>query len=311
MGQLTVVFGNGAIGHLVTAKLLADGHLVRIAQRKQPIPLPAGAEYFPCDILDPEAVRKAVQGSSQILLAVGFLYDSRLWRTAWPTAMRNIIEACAAVDARVVFIDNLYQLGAQTIPRTEHMELTTLGEKPAILTQLTHMWMAASDRVRFAALRCPDFYGPGVSNSYLGATGFGALARGKPAIMLAPDTLHDFAYAPDIARAALTLLMAPDDAYGQAWNVPCAPTRTPREILRLGAQAINAPLKVITIPLWSLGALGLFIRFMKEVDDVRFTWDRAYQVDASKFKRRFWSDVTPFEMGAPQTAHWFMAQDDD
>jgi nucleoside-diphosphate-sugar epimerase len=308
MGKLTVVFGNGAIGHLVTEKLLSDGQRVRIAQRKPPLPLPAGAEYVHCDILDTEAVRQAVRGASQVLLAVGFLYDARLWRTAWPTAMANVIEACGAVDARVVFIDNLYQLGAQTTPRTEDMALTTVGEKPVILAQVTHMWMAARARVRFAALRCPDFYGPGVVNSYLGQTGFGALAQGKPAMMLAPDTPHDFAYAPDIARAVLTLFDAPDDAYGQVWNVPCAPTRTPRDILQLGAQAIGVPLKLTTIPLWSLGVLGLLMRFMKEVADVRFTWDRPYVVDAGKFKRRFWSDATPFEAGAAATARSFMVQ---
>jgi nucleoside-diphosphate-sugar epimerase len=309
MKKLTVVFGNGAIGHLVSDKLLADGQAVRIAQRKAPLPLPAGAEYIECDILDPAAVRRAVQGASQVLLAVGFVYDARLWRTAWPAAMKNVIDACAAVDARVVFIDNLYQLGAQTTPRTEDMALTTVGEKPQILAQITRMWMAARGRVRFAALRCPDFYGPGVRNSYLGDTGFGALARGKPAMILAPDTPHDFAYAPDIARAVLTLFDAPDDAYGQAWNVPCAPTRTPRDILRLGAQAIGAPLKLIAIPLWSLTVLGLFMRFMKEVADVRFTWDRPYHVDAGKFKRRFWSDATPFEAGAAATARSFMVQE--
>lgn len=308
MKKLTVVFGNGAIGHLVSDKLLADGQAVRIAQRKAPLPLPAGAEYIECDILDPAAVRLAVQGASQVLLAVGFIYDARLWRTAWPAAMKNIIDACAAVDARVVFIDNLYQLGAQTTPRTEDMALTTVGEKPLILAQITEMWMAARGRLRFAALRCPDFYGPGVSNSYLGDTGFGALARGKPAMILAPDTPHDFAYAPDIARAVLTLFDAPDDAYGQAWNVPCAPPRTPRDILRLGAQAIGAPLKLIAIPLWSLGVLGLFMRFMKEVADVRFTWDRPYHVDAGKFKRRFWSDATSFEAGAAATARSFMVK---
>jgi hypothetical protein len=46
---------------------------------------------------------------------------------------------------------------------------------------------------------------------------------------------------------------------------------------------------------------------MKEVADVSFTWDRPYQVDASKFTRRFWSDVTPFEIGAPATARSFAA----
>ena len=50
----------------------------------------------------------------------------------------------------------------------------------------------------------------------------------------------DFAYVPDIARAMVTLPDAPEDAFGQVWNMPCAPTRTPREILKLGADA-NGP----------------------------------------------------------------------
>jgi hypothetical protein len=41
---------------------------------------------------------------------------------------------------------------------------------------------------------------------------------------------------------------------------------------------------------------------------VRFTWDRPYHVDAGKFTRRFWSDVTPFETGAAATARSFMVQ---
>jgi hypothetical protein len=56
--------------------------------------------------------------------------------------------------------------------------------------------MAARDagRVKIAALRAPDFYGPGVANSHLGELGFGALAKGKAAsLILPPDTPHDFA----------------------------------------------------------------------------------------------------------------------
>lgn len=307
MSETTVVFGSGAIGQLVIKQLLARGDSVRVAQRSRPPNLPAAATYFPCDILDPQAVRLAVEGASKVLLAVGFPYDSRAWRTAWPRAMNNVVEACALVDARVAFIDNLYQLGPQSEPRTEEMPLTTVGEKPVILADVTRIWMAARNRVRFAALRCPDFYGPGVSISHLGASAFGELAKGKAALMLAPpDTPHDFAYAPDIARAAITLLDGPDDVFGQVWNMPCAPTRTPREILKLGADAIDLPLRVVAVPLWLLPLAGLFSRFMKEVADVGFTWDRPYHVDASKFKNRFWSDVTPFEIGAPATARSFL-----
>jgi nucleoside-diphosphate-sugar epimerase len=308
MSRLTVVFGYGTVGRLVTKALLARGDAVRIAQRTRPADLPKGATFTCCDILEQDAVQRAVEGAAHVLLAVSFPYDSRVWRTAWPAAMTNVVEACAAVGARIVFIDNLYQLGPQTEPRREDMPLSSAGSKPAILTEVARIWMAAKDRVQLAALRCPDFYGPGVAASHIGETGFGRVACGRAAMLLAPpDTPHNFAYVPDIARAAVTLLDAPDDAFGQVWNMPCAPTRTPREILKLGADAIGVPLRVTAVPLWLLPLFGVFVRFMKEVADVGFTWDRPYQVDASKFQRRFWSDVTPFEVGAPATARSFPA----
>ena len=308
MQGLTVVFGHGAIGRLITQTLLARGEPVRIAQRNRPAELPQGACFMRCDVREPDAVRQAVQGARQVVLAVGFPYDSRVWRSAWPRTMSNVVEACAETGARIVFIDNLYQLGPQDAPRREDMPLSRVGEKPAILTEVAGIWMAARDRVRLAALRCPDFYGPGVLASHIGSTGFGRLAEGKAARLAAPpDTPHDFAYVPDIARAAVTLLDAPDDAFGQAWNMPCAPIRTPRAILGLGAAATGLKLRLNAIPLRLLPVLGVFSRMMKEVADVGFTWDRRYEVDASKFRQRFWSDVTPFEVGAPATARWFIA----
>ncbi len=306
MDGTILVLGYGTIGQAATALLTADGQSVRVAQRHRPSELPDGVSFIECDVLDANQVRRAVEGVAQVLVAVSFPYDARIWRTAWPTAMTNVVEACAAVEARIVLIDNLYQLGPQTGTRDEATPLSFAGDKPAILTEVTAIWMAARNRVRLAALRCPDFYGPGVGNSHVGATGFGRMANGKSAMLLAPpDTLHDFAYVPDIARAAVTLLTAPDDAFGQAWNMPCAPTLTPREILRLGAEAIGVPLKVVAVPLWLLPILGLFSRMMKEVADVAFTWDRPYFIDAGKFKRRFWADVTPFEVGAAATARSF------
>ena len=306
MDALTVVFGNGAVGHLVTEALAKRGDAVRIAQRSRPAALPAGVTFEQCDILNRDDVYRAVQGASRVLLAVGFAYDSRLWRTVWPTTMRNIVEACATVGARVVFIDNLYQLGPQNQPRREDMPLTSRGGKPAALVEATRIWMTASDRVPFAALRCTDFYGPGVAVSHLGASALGEIARGKAALLVVPpDTPHDFAYVPDIARAALILLDAPDDAYGQVWNMPCAPIRTPREILQLAADAIGVRLSLIAIPLWLLPLAGLFVRFMKEVVDVGFTWDRPYHVDAGKFTRRFDFKPTPFEIGVPAAVRSF------
>jgi len=308
MTQLTVIIGYGAVGRATAAALLGRGASVRIAQRSRPSDLPAGADYRACDTLDAASVRAAIDGADQVVLSVGFAYDRKVWRRVWIPTMTNVVEACAASGARLVFLDNLYQLGPQRAPRREDMPLTKRGAKPAILTAVTRVWMdaAKAGRVRVAALRCTDFYGPGTPVSHIGSTAFGPLAQGKPAMLLAPpDTPHDFAYVPDIARAIVSLLDAPDDAYGQVWNMPCAPTRTPREILKLGAAALGVKPSITAVPLWLLPLLGVFSTFMREVADVGFTWDRPYEVDARKFKSRFWSDVTPFEIGAPATARSF------
>ena len=307
MTRLTVVFGSGTIGRRVAETMCARGDAVRIAQRTAPTNAPPGVEFATCDILDRAAVRRAVEGATDVVLSVAFTYDARIWKRAWPTTMSNVLDACAAAGARLVFVDNLYQLGPQDMPRTEDMPLSSVGQKAAILSDVTRMWMGAADRVRVASLRCTDFYGPGVVASHLGPAAFGAVARGKAAFLLAPpDIPHDFAFVPDIARAVVTLVDAPDDAFGQVWNMPCAATRTPREILQIGADALGLPLKVRAIPLGLLPVLGLASRFLKEVDDVRYTWDRPYEVDGSKFTRRFWADVTPYEVGAVATVRSYV-----
>ena len=65
------------------------------------------------------SVRAATAGAAQVVAAFGFAYDSAVWRKAWPQAMGNLIDACEAARARLVFFDNLYMYGPQTAPLTE------------------------------------------------------------------------------------------------------------------------------------------------------------------------------------------------
>ena len=308
MSETITVVGYGPVGRDTTALLSRQGRVVRFAQRTAPTSLPAGASFTPCDALDAASVRAAVAGASQVVLSIGFPYVGAVWREVWPRTMTNFVEACAATGARLVFVDNLFMYGPRDTPLNEDTPLADYGAKPAARVAATRVWQAASaaGRVRVAALRAPDFYGPEVHLSWLGDLGIGALADGKPAMVLgSPDTPHDFAYVPDIARAVVTLLDAPDDAFGQAWHVPCAPIRSPREILAMGAATLGVPTKIRALPIWSLGAMGLFVPALREASEMRFQWDRPYRVDSAKFARRFWADPTPFEIGAPATARWF------
>jgi nucleoside-diphosphate-sugar epimerase len=107
MAGTTVVLGFGAVGRPTALALLARGDAVRVAQRNRPAGLPAQAGFRTCDVLDAASVRQAIDGASQVVMAVAFPYDVRVWRTSWPRAMTNLVEACAATGARLVFLDNL------------------------------------------------------------------------------------------------------------------------------------------------------------------------------------------------------------
>ncbi len=305
MSDTAVVLGYGPVGRATVARLKASGRPVRVAQRSRPADLPAGVGFTPCDVRDPASVRAALAGAAQVAVAIGLAYTGTVWQRDWPLAMQNLLDGCAEQGARMVFFDNLYMVGPQTAPLTEAMPLTTNGRKPAARAKITQMWQA-DGRVSVAALRAPDFYGPGVTLSHLGATGLAAIAQGKAATFLfSPDQPHDYAYVPDIGRAMVTLLDAPDDAFGRAWHMPCAPTRTSREILALGAASAGVPLRLRVLSPLMVDCLALAMPFMREMREMRFQWDRPYQVDASAWQARFWSDVTSFEDGVAATVRAF------
>lgn len=307
---LVTVFGYGPTGEATVERLLKHGRDVRVVQRKRPANLPAGAAFMTCDVLNADDVKRALAGAEQAVVTIGFEYSGKVWKVVWPKAMRNLLAAAEAANVRVVHIDNMYQYGPQDEPVHEDMPLTSFGVKPAVRSEITRMWKAAAraGRVRWAALCAPDFYGAGVGRSHIGDTGLGAIAKGKPAMMLMnPDQPHAFAYVPDIARAVMSLLDAGDDAFNQVWHVPCAPTRTARELMQMGADAVGHKLRVTAIPGWLLPVIGLIVPSLREYAELSFTWNRPYHVDATKFSRRFWSDATPFETGIPAAIRSFPA----
>jgi nucleoside-diphosphate-sugar epimerase len=311
MTDRITIFGYGPVGRATAARLVAEGREVIVAQRRAPPELPKGATFAPADALDRDAVIKAVGGAGQFVVAIGFPYSGVLWRDVWPKALGNFVAACKATGARMVFVDDLYMYGPQTAPLVETMPLSEYGWKPAARSTATRVWIAAATagEARVAALRAPDFYGPGVGLSFLGDTSIGKLAARKAAVFAgSPDVLHDYAYVPDIARATTTLLDAPDSPFGQAWHMPCAPTRTTRDILQIAADTLGVKLRISAMPAWMLGPSAMFSPFLRELKEMRFQWDRPYQVDASRFKDAFWSDLTPFEAGVPETALAFRGE---
>ena len=127
MSDRITIFGYGPVGRASAARLLSDGREVTVAQRNAPQDLLKGAAFASVDALDRDAVVKAVRGSGQFVVAIGFPYSGILWRDVWPKAISNFIAACKATGARMVFMDDLYMYGPQTAPLTETMPLSDYG----------------------------------------------------------------------------------------------------------------------------------------------------------------------------------------
>jgi len=304
-----LIFGFGVAGRAIAHRLHVAGRPVRIAQRSRPAQLPEGMEFFPCDVLNGAEVMAAAAGAARIVIATGFAYDRRVWAESWPLAMTHFLAAAEAACAPTLFFDNMYMYGPQNRPVREDTPFARWGGKAGVRQAISEIWQKAAQdgRVCMSTLRVSDFYGPGVLNSHLGQLLFGRLAVGQPAQFAVPvDYPHDVAYLPDVARAVHTLLDAPEDAWGQVWHMPCDQTLTLREIAVLAAVAMNQTPRIQSIPAVLQPVFRLFSPTLREVHDVRFLFDRPYYVDASRFKKRFWSDVTPVRAGVAETARYFL-----
>src|SRR5271157_5886757 len=302
-----VVFGYGPVGREITALLTARGDNVLVAQRSAPKQLPAGATFIHCDVTNPASVAAAAAGRDITICTVGFRYIARVWERAWPAAMNAILSACGKAGARFVFADNLYMYGPVTVPLTETMPLTSYGQKPRIRAEITRLWQDAhaAGRVKAVAVRASDFHGPDVPNSIL-SMGVSRMVAGKAALVpFSPDHPHDQAYVPDFARAVVTLCDAPDDAYGQAWHVPNAPTHSLRELLALAAKIAGVPLRMVVLPTWLQPILGIAVPELRSLIEMRFQTDRPYYVDAGKFRARFGQEATSFEDGLAATVRFY------
>jgi nucleoside-diphosphate-sugar epimerase len=200
--------------------------------------------------------------------------------------------------------------GLQTAPLREEMPLTDYGRKPRIRAQITRMWQQAhaAGRAQVVAVRASDFYGPDVPTSVLSAYGVARLLAGQAALVpYGPDHPHDFTYVPDFARAIVTLADAPDDACGQAWHVPNAPTRTLRQLLQQAAGIAGVGLRVRAIPAWLQPVIGMLEPTVGELVEMRFQTDRPYRVDATKYAERFGPGFTGFEAGLAATVDFYRA----
>jgi nucleoside-diphosphate-sugar epimerase len=308
--DLNVVLGAGPVGRALVERLVAENRPTRVVTRSGTAQVPSGVEVVAADVTEADEAERACDGAGVVFGCVGLPGYER-WPEMWPPLMEGMLRGAEASGATLIFLDNLYMYGPVDGPRREDMALTNYGSKPAVRAEITRMWQAAHNdgRLRAAAVRASDFYGPGVTLAALGEASFGRLSGGKSAQTFGdPDQPHSFTYVNDVARALVSVAEGGEDVLGQSWHVPNAPDRTVRQLLIAFAEELGVKPKIQTLPAWAMGPLGLINPTVRESREMLYQWDRPFQVDHSKFAGRFWDDPTPFEVGIPATADWYRSR---
>ncbi|SFM26649.1 NAD-dependent epimerase/dehydratase family protein [Marinobacter zhejiangensis] len=297
----TILGASGQIGHELAISL-KNGFTsdIRLVSRR-PQKVNDTDQLLSADLLGAEQTRKAVEGSDIVYLTAGLPMNTQLWVEQWPVIMRNVIDACAAHQAKLVYFDNTYMYPQTDTPQTEDAPFQPNGRKGQVRAAIATELLDAMNSGKIQAMICraPEFYGPGKTQSITNTTVIDNLLAGKPAkVFLRDDTLRSLIYTPDASRA-MALLGNTPDAYGQTWHLPCDDNRlTCQQFVDLAARTFNQKPSHTVLRQWQLTLAGVFNRTVRDAAELlpRYKSDNLFVSD--KFKTRFPEfRVTTFEEG--------------
>lgn len=286
----TILGAGGAIGVEVAKALTAYTLNIRLVARN-PKKVNDSDELFIADLTDRQQIFKAVEGSSIVYLTVGFNYNIKVWQKLWPPLARNVVDACIAHGAKLVFFDNIYAIGDDHVKHiTESSPINPSSQKGQVRAEVDRIILEASEKNGLKAIiaRSPDFFGVIKDKSVLMNLIYDNLAKDKKAQWFCnAKVVHSCGYAPDLGKGT-AMLGNTDDAFQQIWNLPTDSERITGEgWVQLFADVMKTGNKVQVLPAWGVKALGLFVPILREMHEMLYQYDRDYFFDSSKFNKRF------------------------
>ncbi len=275
MPKTALIGAAGAVGNSIAGALRAQGTAYRVvgrdhSQLEKSFGKDALAEIVAWNPDDSASVRAACRGMSTLIYLVGVPYDHFALH---PQVMRKTLDGAIAEGVeRVVLIGTVYPYGrprtpkvAEDHPREPHTFKGKMRKEQEDILLKAH----AEGKIQGTILRLPDFYGPGVSASFLHSL-FQAAAQGGKADMVGPINVpHEYMYVPDVGPVVLALAEKPE-AYGKWWNFAGPGSVTQQEIAaQVFALAHRKPqLRVVGKTM--LRVLGLFKPIMRELVEMHY-----------------------------------------
>jgi len=300
MKTYTILGANGNIAKSVSKHLEGTENRIRQFSRNPKKTNPSD-ELWSGDLLNPDDVKKATDGSDVVFLLAGLQYSAKVWKEQWPKVMKNTIDACEVSNSKLVFFDNMYALDPEHIGHiTEETPLGAKGPKGKVRQDILDMLWKAVDEKRVTALvaRAADFYGPDAQNSIPNEMIFNKILSGKnPQWLYSGDRAHSFTYIPD-AGYATAFLSQQHDSWNQNWNLPtCEDFPSANQMVDEVNKLLGSNKKLTVLPALGVSIMGLFIPILKEMKENRYQLDQDYRFFSRKIIEKYNLHPTPLVEG--------------
>jgi nucleoside-diphosphate-sugar epimerase len=306
-GEMHVVFGTGPLGKSVMRELVKQGKPTRMVNRSGKADVPNGVEVVAGDAYDISFTREVTKDAAVVYQCAQPGYTE--WQEKFPPLQTAILEGTAANNAKLIVGENLYMYGDVDGRIHEGLPYSAKTKKGKVRAQMANQLLEAhrTGKVRVAMARGSDFFGPEVMGSSLGEREIYPLIAGKKVQVYGnPDLPHTYTFIDDFGKA-MVILGEREEALGQAWHVPNAPTLTQRQLVTILFQEAGHPPKIGTLSPLMMRIGGLFIPEARETVEMMYEFTKPYVVDSSKFVRAFGDIATSHQEAARKTVEWFKA----
>jgi len=289
--QQFVIIGAGPVGQAVVRRLVYRGIEPTVISRSGPTL--AGARTVVADVGDAAGLRQALVEADVVLQCAQPPYHR--WAEEFPQFQRNVVDACTDSGSTLIAAENLYVYGTPGTAISEQSPFQPTTQKGRVRLAMIEELRDAdrAGKLRTAAVRSSDFFGPGVTGSAYGQRFFGPIAAGRKAQLLGdPDALHSITFIDDYAETLIRVALDPT-SWGQAWIPPTARPITQRAILELAAQAAGTAPRFQKVGPAMLRLAGMFSPPAKEMIEMLGEFTADYVVDSTAAEERFGLSPVP------------------
>jgi nucleoside-diphosphate-sugar epimerase len=306
MTIIAIVGGTGPTGFHLAHELRKSGSSVRAIARGMDrlarLFPDAAIEKRPADVLDADAILRALEGCELVYDCIGLPGDQMHLH---PVTARNIGGALRQTEARCVQVSSYWAYYPQ-VRETMDESHPREGGSPWI------QWRREAEDILHdagaAILHLPDFYGPQVHASTL-QNALREASQGKTVNWLgSADLEREYIYVPDAMRIATALGTRPE-AFGQHWCLPGTGPLTGGQVADMAGRVLGRPVKLRSAGMGMLRLVALFKKDLRGLLQVAPNYMKPVRYNAAKLAGLLGpAQMTGYETGIAETLTWLAAE---